>query len=123
MSYESPQTTISAQLAAADLSAKQFCFAKATSSGVNIAGNGDVATLGIIQNNPASGLPVTLYGVGSISKLVLGTGGATQGASLASDVNGHGIVATTGLAKNAIALEAGSAGDVIAVLIGFHGTA
>lgn len=121
MAYESPQTTITAQLAAADLSAKQFFFAKATSTGVNVTGSGEVATLGIIQNNPGSGLPVSLYGTGSISKLKLGVGGATKGASLASDASGTGIVATTTMAKNAVALEAGAAGELIAVLLGYHG--
>lgn len=55
---------------------------------------------------------------GDVALLELGTGGATRGDTLTSDANGQGITTTTDANfYGAIALESGSAGDKIEVLV------
>lgn len=77
-----------------------------------------------------SGQPCTIYFCGDGLQedrpvlLVLGSGGATQGALLKSDNDGQGVaVASNNDKYGALALEAGSAGEAIRVkpMFGFYG--
>ena len=79
----------------------------------------------------ASGDPCTIYMVGDGLQedrpvlLVLGSGGATQGALLKSDNDGAGVaVASNNDKYGALALEAGSEGEAIRVpvVFGFYGS-
>lgn len=120
MAYESPQTTIAGQVAAADLSSHQYKFAVLTSTGVNVAG-ANVFAPAVIQNKPTSGQAVTLFGAGSISKVVAGAA-ITRGAQVMSDASGRAITAATGGIICGRALETvTAAGQIVSVLLGGNG--
>lgn len=69
----------------------------------------------------SSGGQLRVYGEGEECLLELGSGGATLGGKLKSDADGKGVdIATTGTTiqyYGAVALEAGSAGDLIRVIV------
>ena len=104
--------------AAADLSAKQYTFVKA--SGVNgVAANVLATTLsiGILQNEPPSGSPATVA-IAGVSKVLAGAA-VTAGDQVMSDTSGRAITATgSGAYVLGVALEtAANANEVIRVLI------
>lgn len=104
--------------ATADLSAKQYHFAKgdvANNDQVVIAALGTDQILGVIQNTPALGEAVQLRVVG-ISKLKLG-GTVTRFDRVTSDTAGKGVLATGMQPAAAIAMESGVSGDIIPVLM------
>lgn len=80
----------------------------------------EVSGLISAQYAAQSGQPVRVQGVGSIAMLELG-GTVTPGTYLKSDANGRGVaVATTGTViqnYGAIALQGGSAGSIIRVMV------
>lgn len=95
----------------------QYRFLKESSTGVVRAAAATDNLFGVLQNKPTDTHAATV-GIGGVSKLKLGTGGATVGANLTSDADGKGVVTTTtGNYVGAIALAAGSAGDYIPALI------
>ena len=95
---------------------KMYTFVKVT--GANQAGLCTAATdpyIGILQNKPQKPGAAATVGILGVSNLILGTGGCAAGNKLAPDANGAGVVdATNG---KCIALQAGTAGSVVAVLI------
>lgn len=113
--------------AAADLSAKQYYFVLAAGT---LAGAGAQA-LGVLQNNPASGDAAGVRVMG-VSKVVLG-GTVAVGDLISSDANAKGVKYTaasvaagtpeplSGTHVLGIALEAGDAGDLIAVALNHAG--
>ena len=109
--------------AAADLSAKQYCFMKLSASKtVNTCGAGE-AGIGVLQNDPdAAGKPaeVMLYGITN----VIAGGTVAYNAALKSDSAGHAVSTTTDdELYMAIALEAAVDNDVFsALLIGGYAT-
>src|SRR5262245_25714320 len=78
--------------AGADLSAKQFFFVKVNSSGqVVLTGAGETA-IGILQNNPASGLMATVRILGK--SLAKSGGSITAGNLVTSNASGKAAAAT-----------------------------
>ena len=106
-------------LAAADLSDYQYHFVELSASKtVNVASAADANTVGILQDKPeAANRACKVAGPGNISKLVLGSGGATYGNKLTPDSSGHGVVATSAQKYGAMALESGDENDLISVLV------
>lgn len=84
-------TTLGAQLAGADLSTKQHCFANVDSTGIILAGAG-TRVVGIVRNKPIAGQAVTL-GIAGKQKVITGSGGITLGARVKSDASGHAVAA------------------------------
>jgi hypothetical protein len=84
------------------------------------AGNTD-QLIGIFQHDAASGSEVRIALPGDISWCKLGTGGITLGAFVTSDGTGQGVApgSTAGTNYTVIgyALRAGSAGDLVPVMI------
>lgn len=107
-------------IAEAAMTSTDYRFVKLGTSAqqVVVCGAGEMP-IGIRRNSPAINLPVEVVTVqGDIAKLTLGAGGATKGAYLKSDVAGAGVVASADHeAVGAQALEAGSEGEVISVLL------
>ncbi len=121
MAYQGGNLKLVGESAAADLSSSQFHTVKLTSSGVNLAGDGEQG-VGVLQNKPESGQAAEVITHGS-TKAVIGAA-VTVGASLASNASGRLIPATTGEARLALAQEAGSAdGEIVTVLMMPHGDA
>lgn len=115
MAFEVTGSTLPAVTAAADLSAQQFRFVKITAAkAINLAGAGD-AVAGVLQNKPISGQAATVWGVGSVSKVVAGAAVAA-GAFVTPDASGDAVTAGTGnyIAGEAIDAAAG-AGSIISV--------
>lgn len=122
MAYDVPVLDISVA-ATVDLSTSQYFFVKA--DGTLCAAGGKA--LGILQNNPKSGLAAGVRVLGC-SKLTL-AGTVAAGDYIASDASGKGVKATVAsvlagtpepLAGDhviAIALEAGVSGDVRSVAL------
>ena len=78
--------------------------------------------IGVVQDTTtAAGQHTQLAMVGNISRIVLGTGGATRGDKITADANGDGVVPAPGAGVNnnyiGVALKTGVAGDIIPVLI------
>ena len=98
----------------------QYLIAK-NASGVNEAGIADTAAsdviIGVFQNTGSDGAACSVAMVG-VSKVKLGTGGASKNAFLTCEAGGK-AVATTTLDDYVlgIALEAGDADDIIPVLL------
>ena len=119
MAFQVPDFVDGTELAAADLSAKQFFGVVLTSSGYNLGGD-SAKIAGVLQNDPISGAAATV-GVSGISKGVAGAAFA-KGVDLALNAAGKFIAAVSG--KNIVAVAkqaAGADGDVVAMLLGFKG--
>ena len=102
-------------VAAVDLTLKQFHAVKMTATGWDIAGNGEQVD-GILQNNPDVGESATVALHGR-SKFVA-SGALAKGATVSSNAAGKGKVSASGnyiLGK--ITEASGSDGDVVSVLI------
>jgi hypothetical protein len=98
--------------AAVDLSASQFCAVKITGSRTaNLASTGGEFIHGILQNKPKAGAPINAC----FSGICKAKAGATfaAGAFLMTDTSARLILATTGNAVVAQALEASSAANAI----------
>jgi hypothetical protein len=105
--------------ASGDLSTKQYRFVTVDSNGRMAVATRGALAIGILQDKPAaidrSGAVRVVCG--TVSKVVVGTGGLTKGQVIVSDANGAAVTAAS--SDNAylgFALEAGSAGDIIAML-------
>lgn len=119
-------------VAAADLSTKQFFAVKVDSAGkAALAAAGEFA-IGILQNNPTSGVAATVR-VSGKSKGIAGAA-ITAGAPIACDANGKIVTATlartktddAGVAADALIgsnvlgiamTDAGAANDVVEILV------
>lgn len=114
-SYNKPR--IVTKIANADLSAKQYHFAKYTAAKdgkeISISGSGDKA-VGVIMNKPGlnDDAEVAKFGGGALVKLAEAV---SAGNSIKSDANGQGVLGTIGTFCPAIAEEDGVIGDVISV--------
>ncbi len=106
-------------LAAADLSAKQYCFVTIDSNGrAAVSTRGQLAA-GVLQTKPnAIDRPGTVRCIsGSTTKVKLG-GSVTPGQAIVADANGAAVNASS--ADNnfmGIALETGASGDIIQMLL------
>ena len=87
MSFDNVNHHALSRVAGADLSAAQYKAVKLNSSGAAVlAGAGEFA-IGILQNNPASGVAAMIATVGAISKAKAG-GSITAGATVAVNASG-----------------------------------
>jgi len=117
MAYEIPILNISL-IAAADLSAKQYCAVKVDSAGkAALSSTGDNA-LGILQDKPVAGA-VGAVMIAGVTKAVYGDT-VTAGGNLSADSAGRLIPTTSTNAVLATALESGAVNEVHAVVIGTH---
>jgi len=103
--------------AGAALTNNQYHFVKLGAGGVVACGVAKELSTGILQNTPADTKAARVRLLGT-SKLVMG-GACSENALLATDVNGHGVLAAAEKDYvGAIALEAsGGADEIIEVLI------
>lgn len=121
MAYEQRGMSVGQEVAAADLSAKQFYLVAMSSTGWNVAGAGTYVD-GALQNKPASGAVCDVM-VDGISKVVAGAAIA-KGARIASTAAGKAVTAVTNDYSFGVALQAALAdGDIISVLIVHQGKA
>jgi len=112
MSFEIPGFSLGTQLAAADLSAKQYFLTKIDTDGkVALCGDGE-SFIGSLCNKPESGevAQVVVLGVG---KVVAG-GAITAGDKIASDADGKAKTAVVGTVDTS---DGGAADDPV---IGSH---
>ena len=130
MSTSNPNVCIT-RVAAADLSAKQFFAVKIDNTGkAALSGAGEPA-IGILQNNPASGVAAAIA-ISGTSKAVAG-GSITAGDRLTADATGKMVTATAGRTNTSdtgvaadpligsnvigIALEGAASGDIFQVAV------
>ena len=128
MATEGILTSIPGLVASGDLSASQYFFVVLNGSAQVAVAGANVSVLGVLQDKPkaaGAGCNVACYGK---TKLKLG-GNVTVNDKIASDASGKGVKATAasvsagtpeplaGSYAAAIALESGSTGDVISVLL------
>lgn len=116
MSTQNPTLCIT-RTANADLSTKQYYFVEAVAGGKVDACNAitDVA-LGVLQNDPASGMPASVAVIGTTK--VVAAAAITEGAKVAPAADGRAQTAVSTQIPRGIALDAaGAAGDVIEILL------
>jgi len=115
MAVEKVGETLPGVEAAADLSTHQFKFVKMTSTGINICGAGEAA-VGVLQNKPSAlGQAATVWGAGTVSKVVAGAAVA-KGAKVTPDATGRAVTAASGNYEAGQALDASTgAGQLISV--------
>lgn len=116
MSFEANKNCITRE-AGADLSSNQYHFVSVSADGqVDGTGDGEVA-LGVLKNKPNAAGRAASIQVSGITKVRVGTGGATRGVPGASDANSEAVDAATGDVIMGEFLEAGSAGEIVAFMI------
>lgn len=119
MAIEQPCFKVGFMKAAADLSAKQFYCVEVTADvTVNVNNAAGVEVLGVLQNAPKSGEVADVMGIG-ITKLMVGVGGLTAGATWEAAADGTGIAATTGKVGKGTVLIGASQGQLATVTVGF----
>ena len=121
MAVQDPGVDITFE-AGSDLSAGQFKFViQAAGDGqVDLVGSAGGDAMGVLQNKPAAAGRAAQVRVSGVSKVVVGTGDVTRAAKVQSDATGKAIVAATGDHVLGYALEAGSAGETVRVLLVSH---
>jgi hypothetical protein len=120
VAYEIPGFSFTL-IAAADLSASQYCFVNVDNTGKAALPAANARCVGVLQNKPTSGQVCTIVASG-ISKALVGVGDCTAGDDL--EVTGTGAVkvaAGAGSRIVAVALASGVAGNIVPVLIGRDG--
>ncbi len=127
MAYEQPNFSIGIYVAGEDLSSKQWEVVKMTTSGKIQAVTSSGSYLGVLQNNPTSGLEADVMVIG-VSKVKAGgafnKGGRLKVNQAATAIAGALVAVTSGTAAISnnvgIALEAAAQGsDIVAALINF----
>src|SRR3990167_4759828 len=113
--------TIPGLLAGASLASSQYKFVKAASTAneVVVGTSATSAVLGVLQNDPADGEEASVLYAGVAR--VLSEASVTYGSFITCSTTGRAKTTTT--VDNLVlgkALEAGNAGDIIKVLIGFQ---
>jgi hypothetical protein len=110
--HDGSQTT-----AAADLSAKQYFAVKLTAArSVNLANTGGENIYGILQNTPLANDAADV-GIFGVSCAVVGSAGCAAGDALSTDNTGALVTQSGGNKTVAVALEAGTSGEIISVKI------
>lgn len=110
MTTENALTTISVK-AAADLSAKQYCFVKVTADDtVNTAGDGEGA-LGVLQDDPSVIGSACAVGIGGVTKVKFG-GTVAAGELICSNADGAAVKASAGKTVQGICLVGGASGVI-----------
>lgn len=116
MAYEIPGFSFTL-VAAADLSASQFCFVNVDATGLAALPGANGRAIGVLQNKPALGRVATVVCSG-ISKALVGVGDCTAGDDLEVTATGAvKVAAGAGSRIVGVALATGVAGQIIPVLI------
>lgn len=122
MAFHSHGTELPGVVASADLSAGQFRAIVIDSSGEVALAGADVAVDGFLQNKPdAQGKSASVWGPGSITKAVVGTGGATAGTYAVNAADGVTDAVATDLIVGKF-LETGVAGTIVSLWMVNMGT-
>jgi hypothetical protein len=115
--------TVVSLVAGQDLSSNQYYFVEVASDGevdpVSTAGN---FAEGVLTNDPDAQGKAASVAIDGIVKVSCG-GTVTRGGGVAADTNGQAVDATSGDAILGTALEAGSSGDIIRILLKYQGSA
>lgn len=120
MALEQPLFCDGNEVAAADLSTKQFYAVKLTSTGYALCSVAGEPCDGILQDDPLSGKVCNVM-VHGISKAIAG-GAIAKGANVTVDANGKLAVAASGNYILGRLKEAATAdGDIVTLLINRHG--
>lgn len=82
---------------------------------VGLAGASD-PVIGVLLNKPTTGHAATVAGAGSVCKVYCNDT-ISAGALISPDASGYAVNATSGRYEPALALDGGSAGDRITVLV------
>jgi hypothetical protein len=115
-SYEESLVCISLP-ASTDHSSNQYKFVTVNSSGqVALTGNGAEVD-GVLQDKPAAANRQASVAISGVTKVLLGTGGVTAGDDVASAASGLCVTAATGDVIVGRALQTGSSGDIVAILL------
>ena len=123
MAIQNVVSTLVGAEAAADLSSNQYYFTKVDSSGqVALCDTLGEKMDGVLQNDPdAQGRAATVWGVGSVSKVVA-SAAIAAGASVTTAASGKAVTAASGHYIAGTALDAASAdGEVISVWLTMPG--
>lgn len=116
MAYQNVSHHSLSLVAAADLSAKQFCAVTVNSAGRAAIADADDQVIGIVQNNPAAGQAANIA-FGGVSKAKLG-GTVAAGARVTSNASGEIVAAASaGDSVIGVALTGGASGEIISVLL------
>lgn len=117
MAYENQGTALVGITASGDLSANQFHFMDIDSAGQAAACGDGANAVGVLQNKPdAAGVAATIWGPGSISKVVAAETIA-MGANVASDANAEAVAAATGDYVVGKCVAGGDAAELISIFI------
>lgn len=117
MAWEKVGPTLPGMVAGADLTAGQHLFVVVNSSGKIVAAGAGAAVDGVLQNNPAADQAATVWGVGSVSKVVAGAA-VSQGAQVTPNASGQAVTAASGNYIAGRALQAATgAGQKIPVWV------
>ncbi len=118
MAYENVGSNLPGITASGDLSSNQFRAVVINANGQAAVAGADVAVDGFLQNKPdAAGKACTIWGPGSVTKAVVGTGGATRGALATTAADGVKDAASTDIVCGRF-LETGAAGATVALWMG-----
>lgn len=112
MAYESQLQNVTGIVAAADLSADQYKFARLSASGVSKNTVKGAACLGVLQDKTATAGQSTTVGYAGVTKVKAGAA-FSKGDNIMSDENGKAVVAAS-VASAAEKLSGGSAPFVLA---------
>jgi len=119
MAFEDSKKSVTLE-AGADLSAKQFFFVSVSADGqVDATGDGAYA-VGVLQNDPAAAGRAAEVAISGISKVSCG-GTVTRGGPVSSDTNGEAVDSATGDVILGEALETGSDGAIISIILDTRG--
>lgn len=117
MSFSNQGANLPGIVAGADLTTRQFRAIIIDATGRAALAGADVAIDGILQNNPNTDEPATIWGPGSVSKVIVGTGGATRGTLATTAADGMKDAAATDVVAGRF-LETGVAGVTVALWMG-----
>lgn len=117
MAFENQGSNLPGIDAGADLTAAQFRAVVIDGTGRAVLAGADVAIDGILQDNPAIDEPAAIWGPGTVSKVVVGTGGATRGALATTAADGVIDASATDVIAGRF-LETGVAGTTVSMWMG-----
>ena len=118
MAYEIPGFSVGTEVAAADLTGKQFCFVKMTSTGWDVSGNAEYAD-GVLQNAPDAGQIANVMTAG-VTK-IKSAGTLTAGNFVSSAAAGAGKVPASTNPRLGRILQSANNTEIGSILLGSYG--
>jgi len=103
--------------ATASLATSQFCFVTLDANGQIVLPSAGAYCEGVLQDKPGAGDPGAVCYPGDITRVVVGTGGVTAGADVATDASGHAVAVTSGAYILGQALETQATSGNIATIL------